>query len=255
MLRKQHLPANRLARFMPPLLAGGLFPACCSPTRAVDDGVKAAAPAAAKNNQGDEADVTAPTPCNLRPETTTHVRSGQGSVDRAAQKSLGESLKKYPVDEVKEDLLPKASGSVGAPNTEPIPKTLDLVLVSAQPRPTTRRLRPPFQNQERMLLSGVKAEQPANAPYPAVSQLPVLRALVPLLLSFCALRETCAMAVGIKDTDGPPACVPCKQKGHTANYLDARVLQRDPPPERPCADACARSLGGIQLCSSGGWTA
>ncbi|GBP02063.1 hypothetical protein EVAR_88445_1 [Eumeta japonica] len=38
-------------------------------------------------------------------------------------------------------------------------------------------------------LSGVKAEQPQTRLTRAVSQLPVLRALVPLLLSFCALRE------------------------------------------------------------------
>ncbi|GBP55024.1 hypothetical protein EVAR_46320_1 [Eumeta japonica] len=36
------------------------------------------------------------------------------------------------------------------------------------------------------------------------------------------------------DTDGPPACVLCKQKGHTANYLDARA-PKDPPSQKPSA--------------------
>ncbi|GBP54669.1 hypothetical protein EVAR_47171_1 [Eumeta japonica] len=36
-----------------------------------------------------------------------------------------------------------------------------------------------------------------------------------------------------KDTDGPPACVLCKQKGHTVNYLGCpRVPKRAPPPEK-----------------------
>ncbi|GBP58708.1 Nucleic-acid-binding protein from transposon X-element [Eumeta japonica] len=36
-----------------------------------------------------------------------------------------------------------------------------------------------------------------------------------------------------KDTDGPPACVLCKQKGHTANYLGCpRAPKRAPSPEK-----------------------
>ncbi|GBP25702.1 Nucleic-acid-binding protein from transposon X-element [Eumeta japonica] len=62
-----------------------------------------------------------------------------------------------------------------------------------------------------------------------------------------------------KDTDGPPACVLCKQKGHTANYLGCPRAPKDPlHPRRPCdaaPSACARSLGYIQLRPSGGWTA
>ncbi|GBP67611.1 Nucleic-acid-binding protein from transposon X-element [Eumeta japonica] len=38
--------------------------------------------------------------------------------------------KEIPVDEVKKTCCPKPSGSVGTPNTEPIPQALDLVLVS-----------------------------------------------------------------------------------------------------------------------------
>ncbi|GBP66350.1 hypothetical protein EVAR_88460_1 [Eumeta japonica] len=102
--------------------------------------------------------------------------------------SLGESLE-IPVDEVKEDLvaqnLPVQSV---APNTEPIPKTLDLVLVSGTAEANDKATATFFKS-GRMLLSGVKRSSPQTRLTRAVSQLPVLRALVPLLLSFCALRE------------------------------------------------------------------
>ncbi|GBP61934.1 hypothetical protein EVAR_44990_1 [Eumeta japonica] len=43
-----------------------------------------------------------------------------------------------------------------------------------------------------------------------------------------------------KDTDDPPACVLCKQKGHTANYLRCpRAAKRAPRPEE---DALHRAL-------------
>ncbi|GBP10325.1 hypothetical protein EVAR_5392_1 [Eumeta japonica] len=35
-----------------------------------------------------------------------------------------------------------------------------------------------------------------------------------------------------KDTDGPPACVLCKQKATTANYLGCPRAPKEPPPEK-----------------------
>ncbi|GBP02271.1 hypothetical protein EVAR_85384_1 [Eumeta japonica] len=112
-----------------------------------------------------------------------------------------------------------------------------------------------------MLLSGVKAEQPANAPYPGSVTTASPTGIRPVTAYHSARCVKClgdhgtAQCTRNKDTDGPPACVLCKQKGHTANYLGCPRAPRPPPPERPCHRACARSLGGIQLCSSGGWTA
>ncbi|GBP47837.1 hypothetical protein EVAR_43528_1 [Eumeta japonica] len=99
-----------------------------------------------------------------------------------------------------------------------------------------------------------KRSSPANAPYPGSHTQSYGHSPTAIILRCvkCLGDHGTAQCTRNKDTDGPPACVPCKQKGHTATF-DARVLQRDPPPERPCR-ACARSLGGIQLCSSGGWT-
>ncbi|GBP22426.1 hypothetical protein EVAR_78602_1 [Eumeta japonica] len=103
-----------------------------------------------------------------------------------------------------------------------------------------------------MLLSGVKGAAPQTRLTRAVSQLPVLRAFVPFLLSFSALRwclgdHGTAQCTYNKDTDGP-ACVPVNRRAIRPTTLDARVLQRDPPPEKAVLRrAPARAQSGIQL--------
>ncbi|GBP33995.1 Nucleic-acid-binding protein from transposon X-element [Eumeta japonica] len=90
-----------------------------------------------------------------------------------------------------------------------------------------------------MLLSGVKAEQPRKRALPGQCH---------NCQSYghssrhCYHSARCVKCLGDhgtaqctrnKDTDGPPACVLCKQKGHTANYLGCpRAAKRPPPPEK-----------------------
>ncbi|GBP36376.1 Nucleic-acid-binding protein from transposon X-element [Eumeta japonica] len=128
--------------------------------------------------------------------------------------------KEIPVDEVKEDLV--------AQN-----------LPVQSPRPTTRRLKPPSSKSGAYApsLSGVKAEQPRKRALPGQCH---------NCQSYghssrhCYHSARCVKCLGDhgtaqctrnKDTDGPPACVLCKQKGHTANYLGCpRAPKRPPPP-------------------------
>ncbi|GBP92680.1 hypothetical protein EVAR_81858_1 [Eumeta japonica] len=80
-----------------------------------------------------------------------------------------------------------------------------------------------------------KRSSPANAPYPG-------SVTTASPTSYCFHSARCVKCLGDhgtaqctrnKDTDGPPACVLCKQKGHTANYLGCpRAPKRPPPPEK-----------------------
>ncbi|GBP02286.1 hypothetical protein EVAR_85392_1 [Eumeta japonica] len=185
--------------------------------------------------------LTSAPPPAPRGETTTYVRSGQGSVDRAAQKFVT-SLnfiptplkraeirvvlrgvpKEIPVDEVKEDLVAqKPSGSVGAPNTEPIPNPR-LVLVSGTE--ANDKAKPPSSKSGRMLplrrQSGAarKRALPGQCTTASPTGTRPVTAII-LRCVKCLGDHGTAQCTRNKDTDGPPACVLCKQKGHTANYL------------------------------------
>ncbi|GBP96949.1 Histone H4 [Eumeta japonica] len=109
-------------------------------------------------------------------------------------------------------------------------------------------------------LSGVKAEQPANAPYPGsvTTASPTGTRPVTVIIQRAALNAWATTAqrnARNKDTDGPPACV-LQTEGPYGQLPWMPACSRDPPPEKAVPpSACARSLGGIQLCSSGGWTA
>ncbi|GBP02273.1 hypothetical protein EVAR_85385_1 [Eumeta japonica] len=85
MLRKQHLPANRLARFMPPV-------SWRTPSSLLQPHkggrrwrVKAAAPAAAKTTEVTRLTSPLPTPHRVAKPPPMFVQD-KGSVDRAAQK-------------------------------------------------------------------------------------------------------------------------------------------------------------------------
>ncbi|GBP03133.1 Nucleic-acid-binding protein from transposon X-element [Eumeta japonica] len=244
----------------------GLLP-CCSPKGAVDDGgVKAAAPRP-RNNRGDEADV--PLHRRVAKPPPMFVQD-KDPVDRAAQKvrkrhatsqarNSAQGLKEIPVDEVRKTSLPKPSGSVGAPNTEPIPQALDLVLVSGTAEANDKATKAAFFKIRSVCsLSGVKAEQPRKRALPGQCH---------NCQSYghssrhCYHSARCVKCLGDhgtaqctrnKDTDGPPACVLCKQKGHTANYLGCpRAPKRPPPPEK----AVPRRAPRLHSVPSGGWTA
>ncbi|GBP00541.1 hypothetical protein EVAR_76849_1 [Eumeta japonica] len=236
-------------------------PAAASQEAVGDGGVKAAAPAAAKNNRGDEADVTAPpTPAPRGPKpppmfvqdkdrwTELRRRCADKGIQFSQARNSVQGLKlqaktvadfknlqnllvcykfKFHTYSLKEEREIRVVLR-GVPKEIPVD----------EPRPTTRRLRPPSKSGAYAPSPASKRSSPANAPYRAVSQLPVLRALVPSLLPFCALKclgdHGTAQCTRNKDTDGPPACVLCNRRAIRPTTLDARVLQRDPPPERPC---------------------
>ncbi|GBP59825.1 Nucleic-acid-binding protein from transposon X-element [Eumeta japonica] len=180
---------------------------------AVDAGkIKAAAPATAKN-LSDKADVTAPpSSCTARPETTTH------------EDLLAQNL---PVHSVRRIL-------------NRFREPLDLVLVSGTAEANDKATKAAFFKIRSVCsLSGVKAEQPRKRALPGQCH---------NCQSYghssrhCFHSARCVKCLGDhgtaqctrnKDTDGPPACVLCKQKGHTANYLGCpRAPKRPPPPEK-----------------------
>ncbi|GBP85360.1 hypothetical protein EVAR_90653_1 [Eumeta japonica] len=103
---------------------------------------------------GDEAD------CSPHPRTGV-APPPMFVQDKDRWTELQKGVPKIPVDEVKEDLVAQPSGSVGAPNTEPIPKTLDLVLVSGTAE-ANDKTKAAFFKIRSVCSSGVKAEQPAR---------------------------------------------------------------------------------------------
>ncbi|GBO99771.1 Nucleic-acid-binding protein from transposon X-element [Eumeta japonica] len=218
-------------------------------------------PAAVKNNRGDEADVTAPHPAPA--ETTTHVRSARiggpscaGCRKSVLQVQISHLLlkeereirvvlrgvpKEIPVDEVKEDLVAQ---NLPVQSVRRIlnrfRKPLDLVLVSGTAEANDKATKAAFFKIRSVCsLSGVKAEQPRKRALPGQCH---------NCQSYghssrhCYHSARCVKCLGDhgtaqctrnKDTDGPPACVLCKQKGHTANYLGCpRAPKRPPPPEK-----------------------
>ncbi|GBP92061.1 hypothetical protein EVAR_67789_1 [Eumeta japonica] len=181
-----------------------------APQGAVDDGgVKAAAPAAAKNNRGDEADVTAPpTPAPRGPKPPpmfvqdkdrwTELRR------RCADKGIQFSQARNSVQGLKLQAKTVAD----------------------------------FKNLQNLsvLLSGVKAEQPRKRALPGQCHNCQSYGHRPLLLSFCALREmpvTMAQRnVAIRtQTVLPP--VSCKQKAIRPTTLMPACSKETLHPRRP----------------------
>ncbi|GBP39097.1 Nucleic-acid-binding protein from transposon X-element [Eumeta japonica] len=249
-----------------------------APQGAVDDGgVKAAAPAAAKNNRGDEADVTAPpTPAPRGPKpppmfvqdkdrwTELRRRCAEKGIQFSQARNSAQGLKlqaktvadfknlqnllvcykfKFHTYSLKEEREIRVV-LTGVPKEIPVDEVKeDLVAQSLpvqSPRPTTRRLRPP------------SSKSGAYAPSPASKRSSPRKRALPGQCHNCqsyghssrhcyhsARYVKClgdhgtAQCTRNKDTDGPPACVLCKQKGHTANYLGCpRAPKRPPPPEK-----------------------
>ncbi|GBP07111.1 hypothetical protein EVAR_90648_1 [Eumeta japonica] len=172
-----------------------------------------------ENNRGDG--LTSPLP-HPAPRGRNHhlFVQGQGSVDRGAEGALIDIQ------------FSQARNSVQG--------------LKLQAKPSQ------FQNLQNLLgvcsLSGVKAEQPANAPYPgSVCQ------SYGHSSRYCYHSARCVKCLGDhgtaqctrnKDTDGPPACVLCKQKGHgQLPWMPA--CSKDPSTRRPLR--VARAVGGIQL--------
>ncbi|GBP14698.1 Nucleic-acid-binding protein from transposon X-element [Eumeta japonica] len=215
---------------------------------AVDAGkIQAAAPAAARNNLSDEADVTAP-PTPHRAARNHHLLSYKFQFhtyslkeEREIRVVLRGVPKEIPVDEVKDDLL---SQSLPVQSVRRIlnrfRKPLDLVLVSGTAEANDKATKAAFFKIRSVCsLSGVKAEQPRKRALPGQCH---------NCQSYghssrhCFHSARCVKCLGDhgtaqcmrnKDTDGPPACVLCKQKGHTANYLGCpRAPKRTPPPEK-----------------------
>ncbi|GBP07031.1 hypothetical protein EVAR_4452_1 [Eumeta japonica] len=73
----------------------------------------------------------------------------------------------------------------------------------------------------------------------------------------CLGNHSTAQCTRNKDIDGPPACVLCKQKGHTVNYLGyPRAPKRAPPPKKPRRAERARAhvLNNSKFRPRSGWT-
>ncbi|GBP44703.1 Nucleic-acid-binding protein from transposon X-element [Eumeta japonica] len=153
--------------------------------------------------------------------------------------------KELPVDEVKEDLLAQ---NLPVQSVRRIlnrfREPLDLVLVSGTAEANDKATKAAFFKIRSVCsLSGVKAEQPRKRALPGQCH---NCQSYGHLSRYCFRSARCVKCLGDhgtaqctrnKDTDGPPACVLCKQKGHTANYLGCpRAPKRAPPPEKaaPC---------------------
>ncbi|GBP07603.1 Nucleic-acid-binding protein from transposon X-element [Eumeta japonica] len=235
--------------------------------------IQAAAPAAAKYNLSDEADATAPpnpAPRGLKPppmfvqnkDRWTELRKKCAEKNIQFSQALSYKFefhtyslkeereirvvlrgvpKEIPVDEVKDDLL---SQNLPVQSVRRIlnrfRKPLDLVLVSGTAEANDKATKAAFFKIRSVCsLSGVKAEQPRKRALPGQCH---------NCQSYghssrhCFHSARCVKCLGDhgtaqctrnKDTDGPPACVLCKQKGHTANYLGCpRAPKRAPPPEK-----------------------
>ncbi|GBP19283.1 hypothetical protein EVAR_79883_1 [Eumeta japonica] len=142
--------------------------------------------------------------------------------------------KDIPIDEVKEDLL---SQHLLVQSIRRIQNRFrephDLVLVSGTAEANDKMTKAAFFKSGAYVSSpALKRCIPTNAPYPGSA-------------------ITATQCTHNKDTDGPPACVLCKQKGHTANYLGCpRAPKRAHPPEKvaPRLDAArARCLINAKL--------
>ncbi|GBP46496.1 Nucleic-acid-binding protein from transposon X-element [Eumeta japonica] len=231
---------------------------------AVDAGkIKAAAPAAAKNNLSDEADVTAPpTPAPRGPKpppmfvqnkdrwTELRKRCAEKNIQfsQARNTAKGLKLQAKTVADFKnlQNLLVSYKFEFHTYSLKEereirvvlrgVPKEIPI----DEPRPTIRRLKPPSSKSGSVCsLSGVKAEQPRKRALPGQCH---NCQSYGHSSRYCFHSARCVKCLGDhgtaqctrnKDTDGPPACVLCKQKGHTANYLGCpRAPKRAPPPEK-----------------------
>ncbi|GBP79878.1 Nucleic-acid-binding protein from transposon X-element [Eumeta japonica] len=149
--------------------------------------------------------------------------------------------KEIPVDEVKEDLVAQ---SLPVQSVRRIlnrfRKPLNLVLVSGTAEANDKATKAAFFKIRSVCsLSGVKAEQPRKRALPGQCH---NCQSYGHSSRYCYHSARCVKCLGDhgtaqctrnKDTDGPPACVLCKQKGHTANYLGCpRAPKRPPPPEK-----------------------
>ncbi|GBP51963.1 hypothetical protein EVAR_80058_1 [Eumeta japonica] len=207
---------------------------------------KAAALTTAKNNLSDEADVTAP--------------PGPAPHDPKLHLFLRGVPKELPVDEVKEDLLSQHLPVQSVRRKlNRFRERLDLVLISGTAEVNDKTTKAAFFKIRSVCsLSGVKGEQPRK------------RALPGQCHNFqsyghssrhCFHSARCVKCPGDhgtaqctrnKDTDSPPACVLCKQKGYMANYLGCPRSKKSPPAREGCAapSAHARVLVHVKLCPS-----
>ncbi|GBP50545.1 Nucleic-acid-binding protein from transposon X-element [Eumeta japonica] len=149
--------------------------------------------------------------------------------------------KELPVDEVKEDLLAQ---NLPVQSVRRIlnrfREPLDLVLVSGTAEANDKATKAAFFKIRSVCsLSGVKAEQPRKRALPGQCH---NCQSYGHSSRYCFHSARCVKCLGDhgtaqctrnRDTDGPPACVLCKQRGHTANYLGCpRAPKRAPPPEK-----------------------
>ncbi|GBP12311.1 hypothetical protein EVAR_75753_1 [Eumeta japonica] len=157
------------------------------------------------------------------------------------ESSLGDSLGEIPIEEVKENLcFQNLPVQLVHRILNCSRESLDLVLVSStvdQQQGDESRL---LQNQKRVLsLSGIIAEQPRKRALPGQCHNcqsyghSSKHRFNPARCIKCLGNHSTAQCTRNKDIDGPPACVLCKQKGHTVNYLGyPRAPKRAPPPKK-----------------------
>ncbi|GBP67923.1 Nucleic-acid-binding protein from transposon X-element [Eumeta japonica] len=164
--------------------------------------------------------------------------------------------KELPVDEVKEDLIAQHLPVQSVRRIQNrFRKPLDLVLVSGTAEANDKATKAAFFKIRSVCsLSGVKAEQPRKRALPGQCH---NCQSYGHSSRYCFHSARCVKCLGDhgtaqctrnKDTDGPPACVLCKQKGHTANYLGCpRAPKRTPPPRRPRRAVRPRALSRPHL--------
>ncbi|GBP58741.1 Nucleic-acid-binding protein from transposon X-element [Eumeta japonica] len=157
--------------------------------------------------------------------------------------------REMPIDEVKEDLraqnLPvQTVRRILNHFREP----LDLVLISGTEANDKATKVAFFQIRSVCSPSGIKAEQPRKrALFGQCHNCQSYRhssrhCFNPARCVKCLGNHGTAQCTCNKDTDGPPACVLCKQKGHTANYLGCpHAPKRVPPPKEAASRRTQRA--------------
>ncbi|GBP31348.1 hypothetical protein EVAR_13467_1 [Eumeta japonica] len=194
---------------------------------AVDAGKTKAAPsAAAKNNKSDEADVTAPpapAPRDSKPPPVFVQNKDRWTElhKRYAEKNIQYSQARNSV----QGLKLQAKTVVDFRN-------LQNLLVTQKFAFHTYSLKE--EREIRVVLRGVPKEIPVEECHNCQSYGHSSRHCFHSARCVkCPGDHGTAQCTRNKDTDGPPACVLCKQKGLTANYLGCpRAPKRAPPPEK-----------------------
>ncbi|GBP37301.1 hypothetical protein EVAR_35735_1 [Eumeta japonica] len=229
--------------------------------------VKAAAPAAVKNNQGDEADVTAPpTPAPRGPKPPPMFVQNKDRWTELRRRCADKGIQFSQARNSAQGLKLQAKTVADFKNLQNLLvcykfkfHTYSLKEERNRPRPTTKRLKPPSSKSGAYAPSPAsKRSSPQTRAYPGsvITASPTGTRPVTAIILRAALNAWATMAQrnvrAIRTQTVHPPVSYAKQRPHgQLSWMPA--CSKDPPPE--AVPLRARSLGYTQLRPSGGWTA